>query len=41
VIEAAHRQGSRGQRTPYVQPSGGSGVLSLKRLRVTLHGASY
>ena len=24
-----------------VQPSGGSGALSLKRLRVTLHGASY
>ncbi len=24
-----------------VQPSGGSGSLSLKRLRVTLHGASY
>jgi len=24
-----------------VQPSGGSGALSLKRLRVTLHGATY
>ena len=24
-----------------VQPTGGSGALSLKRLRVTLHGASY